>query len=89
MEVSHNYYLLMSNPTICPPDPAQRSFAPCPAVTAVMRNPVYTAWSHEVQANNPPPAPSSSSHPHTHTRCSVSLFDMHESNSSSRAFLLL
>lgn len=47
--------------------PAQRSFAPCPAVTAVMRNPVYTAWSHEVQANNPPPAPSSSSHPHTHT----------------------
>uniref|UniRef100_A0A3B4GUB4 Disks large homolog 5-like n=1 Tax=Pundamilia nyererei TaxID=303518 RepID=A0A3B4GUB4_9CICH len=48
-------------------NPAQRSFAPCPAVTAVMRNPVYTAWSHEVQANNPPPAPSSSSHPHTHT----------------------
>uniref|UniRef100_A0A3Q0TI42 Discs large MAGUK scaffold protein 5 n=1 Tax=Amphilophus citrinellus TaxID=61819 RepID=A0A3Q0TI42_AMPCI len=39
------------------PDPAQRSFAPCPAVTAVMRNQVYTAWSHEVQNNNPPPAP--------------------------------
>ncbi|XP_030611240.1 disks large homolog 5-like isoform X2 [Archocentrus centrarchus] len=47
--------------------PAQRSFAPCPAVTAVMRNQVYTAWSHEVQNNNPPPAPSSGNHPHTHT----------------------
>uniref|UniRef100_A0A7N8XUD5 Discs, large homolog 5b (Drosophila), tandem duplicate 1 n=1 Tax=Mastacembelus armatus TaxID=205130 RepID=A0A7N8XUD5_9TELE len=31
--------------------------APCPAVTAVMRNPVYTAWSHEIQNNNCPPAP--------------------------------
>ncbi|XP_026207008.1 disks large homolog 5-like isoform X2 [Anabas testudineus] len=32
--------------------------SPCPAVTAVMRNPVYTAWSHEIQNNNCPPAPS-------------------------------
>uniref|UniRef100_A0A4W6ERG7 Discs large MAGUK scaffold protein 5 n=1 Tax=Lates calcarifer TaxID=8187 RepID=A0A4W6ERG7_LATCA len=32
---------------------------PCPAVTAVMRNRVYTAWSHEVQNGNCPPAPSS------------------------------
>ncbi|XP_032358892.1 disks large homolog 5 isoform X1 [Etheostoma spectabile] len=47
--------------------PAQRGLAPCPAVTAVMRNPVYTAWSHEIQANNCPPAPSSSIHPHSHT----------------------
>uniref|UniRef100_A0A672Z8T0 Disks large homolog 5-like n=1 Tax=Sphaeramia orbicularis TaxID=375764 RepID=A0A672Z8T0_9TELE len=34
-----------------------RGLAPCPAVTAVMRNPVYTAWSHEIQSNNSPPAP--------------------------------
>uniref|UniRef100_A0A8C4HFH7 Discs, large homolog 5b (Drosophila), tandem duplicate 1 n=1 Tax=Dicentrarchus labrax TaxID=13489 RepID=A0A8C4HFH7_DICLA len=37
--------------------PAQRGLAPCPAVTAVMKNPVYTAWSHEIQTNNCPPAP--------------------------------
>ncbi|CAG5905331.1 unnamed protein product [Menidia menidia] len=36
--------------------PRQRGLAPCPAVTAVMRNPIYTAWSHEVQTNNSPPA---------------------------------
>ncbi|XP_044033647.1 disks large homolog 5-like isoform X2 [Siniperca chuatsi] len=47
--------------------PAQRGLAPCPAVTAVMRNPVYTAWSHEIQSNNCPPAPSSGIHPHSHT----------------------
>ncbi|XP_041818099.1 disks large homolog 5-like isoform X1 [Chelmon rostratus] len=47
--------------------PAQRGLAPCPAVTAVMRNPVYTAWSHEIQNNNCPPAPSSGVHPHSHT----------------------
>uniref|UniRef100_A0A3Q1JS09 Discs, large homolog 5b (Drosophila), tandem duplicate 1 n=1 Tax=Anabas testudineus TaxID=64144 RepID=A0A3Q1JS09_ANATE len=39
-----------------PPDPG---LSPCPAVTAVMRNPVYTAWSHEIQNNNCPPAPRS------------------------------
>ncbi|XP_038591842.1 disks large homolog 5-like isoform X1 [Micropterus salmoides] len=47
--------------------PAQRGLAPCPAVTAVMRNPVYTAWSHEIQTNNCPPAPSSGINPHLHT----------------------
>ncbi|XP_051795397.1 disks large homolog 5-like isoform X2 [Acanthochromis polyacanthus] len=47
--------------------PAQRGLAPCPAVTAVMRNPVYTAWSHEIQTNNCPPAPNSGIHPHSHT----------------------
>lgn len=52
-----------------PPDSAQRGLAPCPAKTAVMRNPVYTAWSHEIQTNNCPPAPSSSVHTHSHTRC--------------------
>nr|XP_046232150.1 disks large homolog 5-like isoform X2 [Scatophagus argus] len=47
--------------------PTQHGLAPCPAVTAVMRNPVYTAWSHEIQTNNCPPAPSSGIHPHSHT----------------------
>ncbi|XP_040294835.1 disks large homolog 5 isoform X5 [Bufo bufo] len=31
-----------------------RSLAPCPAVTAVLRNPIYTAWSHRVPTNNCP-----------------------------------
>ncbi|XP_054898928.1 disks large homolog 5-like isoform X3 [Poeciliopsis prolifica] len=35
----------------------QRRAPPCPAMTAVMRNPVYTAWSHEIQ--NCPPVPNS------------------------------
>ncbi|XP_053548098.1 disks large homolog 5 [Bombina bombina] len=31
-----------------------RGLAPCPAVTAVVRNPIYTTWSHRVHANNCP-----------------------------------
>ncbi|XP_068439515.1 disks large homolog 5-like isoform X3 [Clinocottus analis] len=49
-----------------PSHPTQRGLAPCPAVTAVMRNPVYTAWSHEIQNNNCPPASSSGIHKHSH-----------------------
>ncbi|KAM3591467.1 uncharacterized protein V6R79_002361 [Siganus canaliculatus] len=45
----------------------QRGLAPCPAVTAVMRNPVYTAWSHEIQTNNCAPAPGSGGHSCSHT----------------------
>ncbi|XP_055006019.1 disks large homolog 5-like isoform X2 [Boleophthalmus pectinirostris] len=45
--------------------PAQRGLSPCSAVTAVMRNPVYTAWSHEVQNNNCPSANNSTAHSHT------------------------
>ncbi|XP_072228827.1 disks large homolog 5-like isoform X2 [Leuresthes tenuis] len=45
----------------------QRGLAPCPAVTAVMRNPIYTAWSHEIQSSNCPPAANSGIHPHSHT----------------------
>uniref|UniRef100_A0A3B4VBI6 Discs large MAGUK scaffold protein 5 n=1 Tax=Seriola dumerili TaxID=41447 RepID=A0A3B4VBI6_SERDU len=59
-------YLIRSLLLFCDlPDPVQRGLAPCPAVTAVMRNPVYTAWSHEIQSNNCPPAPSSGVHPHS------------------------
>nr|XP_020460621.1 disks large homolog 5-like isoform X2 [Monopterus albus] len=41
--------------------------APCTSVTAVMRNPVYTAWSHEIQSNKCLPASSSGVHSHSHT----------------------
>ncbi|XP_058882360.1 disks large homolog 5-like isoform X1 [Acipenser ruthenus] len=44
---------------------ASRSLAPCPAVTAVMRNPIYTAWSHRVHSNNCPVA-SQICHQHSH-----------------------
>ncbi|MFT7807171.1 disks large homolog 5 isoform X1 [Arapaima gigas] len=43
-----------------------RGLAPCPAVTAVMRNPIYTAWSHRVHTNNCPSVPSQICHPHSH-----------------------
>ncbi|KAF3704333.1 Disks large -like protein 5 [Channa argus] len=41
------------------------NLAPCPAMTAVMRNPVYTAWSHEIQSNNCP-GPSTGVHTHSY-----------------------
>ncbi|MGH0134380.1 UNVERIFIED_CONTAM: hypothetical protein FKN15_059082 [Acipenser sinensis] len=44
---------------------ASRSLAPCRAVTAVMRNPIYTAWSHRVHSNNCPVA-SQICHQHSH-----------------------
>ncbi|NXX11330.1 DLG5 protein, partial [Podargus strigoides] len=43
-----------------------RSLAPCPAVTAVMRNPVYTAWSHRVHTSNCPSVASQICHQHLH-----------------------
>uniref|UniRef100_G3NC95 Discs, large homolog 5b (Drosophila), tandem duplicate 1 n=1 Tax=Gasterosteus aculeatus aculeatus TaxID=481459 RepID=G3NC95_GASAC len=46
---------------------AQQGLAPRPAVTAVMANPVYPPWSHEMQTNNRPPASSSGVHTHSHT----------------------
>ncbi|XP_077086988.1 disks large homolog 5 isoform X1 [Siphateles boraxobius] len=42
-----------------------RTLSPYPAVTAVMRNPVYTAWSHCVKTTNPPSVPA-----HTYTQVS-------------------
>ncbi|XP_061911425.1 disks large homolog 5-like isoform X1 [Entelurus aequoreus] len=71
--------------------PAQRGLVPCSAKTAVMRNPVYTTWSHET--SNCPPVPGSSVHtysrasPQRHGRHSVDLNhklagDTSESNSS-------
>ncbi|XP_028989821.1 disks large homolog 5-like isoform X2 [Betta splendens] len=47
--------------------PAHPGLSPCPAMTTVMRNPIYTAWSHEIQSSNCPPAPSSGVHSHSPT----------------------
>uniref|UniRef100_A0A673H734 Disks large homolog 5-like n=1 Tax=Sinocyclocheilus rhinocerous TaxID=307959 RepID=A0A673H734_9TELE len=44
---------------------APRTVSPYPAVTAVMRNPVYTAWSHCVKTTNSPSVPA-----HTYTQVS-------------------
>lgn len=44
-----------------------RSLAPCAAVTAVLRNPVYTAWSHRVHGNNSPSVASEVYHQHLHS----------------------
>ncbi|XP_047207334.1 disks large homolog 5a isoform X2 [Girardinichthys multiradiatus] len=50
-----------------PPNSAHRGLSPCPAVTAVMRNPVYTVRSHRVHASNCPSVASQICHQHTHT----------------------
>ncbi|NWJ00007.1 DLG5 protein, partial [Crypturellus undulatus] len=72
-----------------------RSLAPCPAVTAVMRNPIYTAWSHRVHTNNCPSVASQICHQHLHPsaqhqgRLSLDLSHKHSSeyseNSRTRA----
>ncbi|KAM4704287.1 disks large homolog 5 [Rhinophrynus dorsalis] len=43
-----------------------RSLAPCPAVTAVLRNPIYTAWSHRVPTNNCPSSTGQGCSQHLH-----------------------
>ncbi|KAF7666863.1 hypothetical protein LDENG_00086940 [Lucifuga dentata] len=50
-----------------PPNSAHRGLAPCPAVTAVMRNPVYTVRSHRVHTSNCPSVSSQMCHQHAHT----------------------
>ncbi|XP_038148826.1 disks large homolog 5a isoform X3 [Cyprinodon tularosa] len=50
-----------------PPNSAHRGLSPCPAVTAVMRNPVYTVRSHRVHTSNCPSVASQICHQHTHT----------------------
>nr|XP_024003406.1 disks large homolog 5 [Salvelinus alpinus] len=67
---SHRYSMPLVPPgysSTMTAQPGHRGLAPCPAVTAVMRNPVYTAWSHDVHTNhNCPPAPTSGNHSHSH-----------------------
>uniref|UniRef100_A0A670ZU82 Discs large MAGUK scaffold protein 5 n=1 Tax=Pseudonaja textilis TaxID=8673 RepID=A0A670ZU82_PSETE len=43
-----------------------RNIAPCSAVTAVMRNPVYTAWSHRIATTNCSLAANQYCHQHLH-----------------------
>ncbi|XP_023818868.1 disks large homolog 5 isoform X3 [Oryzias latipes] len=50
-----------------PPNSAHRGLSPCPAVTAVMRNPVYTVRSHRVYTSNCPSVASQICHQHSHT----------------------
>ncbi|KAK2921816.1 disks large homolog 5a isoform X3 [Channa argus] len=50
-----------------PSNSAHRGLSPCPAVTAVMRNPVYTVRSHRVHTSNCPSVSSQICHQHTHT----------------------
>uniref|UniRef100_A0A8C7U697 Discs, large homolog 5a (Drosophila) n=1 Tax=Oncorhynchus mykiss TaxID=8022 RepID=A0A8C7U697_ONCMY len=56
-------------------DSAHRGLAPCPAVTAVMRNPVYTVRSHRVHTNNCPSVSSQicQHHPQHQGRLSLDL----------------
>ncbi|XP_041938079.1 disks large homolog 5-like isoform X2 [Alosa sapidissima] len=56
-----------------PGQPSPRGLSPCPAVTTVMHNPVYTAWSHWVNSNTCPPAPHSRNSPQHHGRLSLDL----------------
>ncbi|OCT58753.1 disks large homolog 5 isoform X2 [Xenopus laevis] len=44
-----------------------RSLAPCPAVTAVLRNPIYTAWSHRVPNSNCPSSTNQICQQHLHS----------------------
>ncbi|KAM3834704.1 disks large homolog 5 isoform 2-T2 [Vipera latastei] len=43
-----------------------RNIAPCSAVTAVMRNPIYTAWSHRIATTNCSTAANHYCHQHLH-----------------------
>uniref|UniRef100_A0A4W5MW63 Discs, large homolog 5a (Drosophila) n=1 Tax=Hucho hucho TaxID=62062 RepID=A0A4W5MW63_9TELE len=58
-----------------PANSAHRGLAPCPAVTAVMRNPVYTVRSHRVHTNNCPSVSSQicQHHPQHQGRLSLDL----------------
>ncbi|KAH0624329.1 hypothetical protein JD844_031705, partial [Phrynosoma platyrhinos] len=65
-----------------------RNIAPCPAVTAVLRNPIYTAWSHRVSTTNCPSVASQYCHQHLHPsaqhqgRLSLDLSHKHSSECS-------
>ncbi|XP_076855983.1 disks large homolog 5 isoform X2 [Brachyhypopomus gauderio] len=47
--------------TVSPTYPPSRGLSPCLAFTTVMRKPIYTAWSHWINTNSPPPP----AHQHT------------------------
>uniref|UniRef100_A0A672R981 Disks large homolog 5-like n=1 Tax=Sinocyclocheilus grahami TaxID=75366 RepID=A0A672R981_SINGR len=59
-----------------PPNSAHRGLAPCSAITAVMKNPVYMVRSHRVHTNNCPTAANQINQQHTHPRYHISLESM-------------
>lgn len=74
---SHNYFNIKHWLFGCvyTSDSAHRGLAPCPAVTAVMKNPVYMVRSHRVQTNNCPSVTSQINQQHTHPRYHSSHWD--------------
>uniref|UniRef100_A0AAY4C8G4 Uncharacterized protein n=1 Tax=Denticeps clupeoides TaxID=299321 RepID=A0AAY4C8G4_9TELE len=58
--------MLRSSPNRHRHNSAHRGLAPCPAVTAVMRNPVYTVRSHRVHPNNCPSVANQICNQHSH-----------------------
>uniref|UniRef100_A0A5F8GHZ8 Discs large MAGUK scaffold protein 5 n=1 Tax=Monodelphis domestica TaxID=13616 RepID=A0A5F8GHZ8_MONDO len=80
---SRHIFLLIYFPGTVP-----RNLAPCPAVTAIMRNPIYTAWSHRVHPNSCQSAAGQMHHQHLHPsaqhqgRLSLDLSHKHSSDYS-------
>uniref|UniRef100_A0A665WU13 Disks large homolog 5-like n=1 Tax=Echeneis naucrates TaxID=173247 RepID=A0A665WU13_ECHNA len=67
-------------------DSAHRGLAPCPAVTAVMRNPVYTVRSHRVHTSNCPSVASQiCHHPQHQGRLSLDLSQQKRTNDYSES----
>lgn len=54
--------------SLCSLGTVPRNIAPCSAVTAVMRNPIYTAWSHRIATTNCSTAANHYCHQHLHPR---------------------
>uniref|UniRef100_A0A3Q3WVV5 Uncharacterized protein n=1 Tax=Mola mola TaxID=94237 RepID=A0A3Q3WVV5_MOLML len=67
-------------------DSAHRGLSPCPAVTAVMRNPVYTVRSHRVHTSNCPSVASQiCHHPQHQGRLSLDLSQQKRTNDYSES----
>ncbi len=71
-------------------DTTPRMLSPYPAVTAVMRNPVYTAWSHCVKTTNSASVPAHTHaqvrYTHTHTLWCITSVLMRDADSLSVLF---
>uniref|UniRef100_A0A3Q2YKW1 Discs, large homolog 5a (Drosophila) n=1 Tax=Hippocampus comes TaxID=109280 RepID=A0A3Q2YKW1_HIPCM len=67
-------FSLLDTASVLLADSAHRGLSPCPAVTAVMRNPVYTVRSHRVHTSNCPSVASQiCHHPQHQGRLSLDL----------------
>uniref|UniRef100_A0A672RAR0 Disks large homolog 5-like n=1 Tax=Sinocyclocheilus grahami TaxID=75366 RepID=A0A672RAR0_SINGR len=61
-----SFQVNLSQPAILPVLITHRGLAPCSAITAVMKNPVYMVRSHRVHTNNCPTAANQINQQHTH-----------------------